>query len=115
MPAQAAAKMKNSVMARSRTASAERLKLRIRLLLLAWKIDGLSLVQEMRSERHHFFSGADSAGHYDFFLTDGANRDGAEIDFRLIVHDPNARSAAVIIDGPDGHANGRVARALCGD
>src|SRR6266487_3122107 len=101
MPAHAAAKMKNSVMARSRTARAERLKLRIGLLFC--RVNDLSLVQEMRAERHHFFTGIDSAGHDDFLLTDSGNLDGAELHFRLVVHDPDARPATAIIDGPDWH------------
>jgi hypothetical protein len=71
MPAHAAAKMKNSVMARSRTAKAERLKLRIgRLLLLVWQVNDLSLVQEMRSERDYLFSGLHSTGHDNFLFPD---------------------------------------------
>jgi hypothetical protein len=45
MPAHAEAKMKNSVMARSRTARADRLKLRIGHLLLVCLANDLSLVQ----------------------------------------------------------------------
>src|SRR5688572_7063483 len=104
MPARAEAKMKNSVMARSRTASAERLKLRIRrlpLLLLVRHVDGLSLVQEMRSERHHVFSSINSVGHDDFFPTDRGNLNGAKLHFRIAVHDPDARPAAAIMDCPD--------------
>src|SRR3954467_4946211 len=101
MPAHAAAKMKNSVMARSRTARAERLKLRIGRLLLVWQVNDLSLVQEMRSERHHLFTGTDSVGHDDFLLADRGNLDEPEHHFRLVVHDPDARPAAAIINGPD--------------
>src|SRR4030095_4159820 len=106
MPARAEAQMKNSVMARSRTASAERLKLRIRRLLLllllpVGHVDGLSLVEEMRSKRYHLFTGINSVGHDDFFPTDRGNLDGAELHFRLVVHDPDARPAAAIMDCPD--------------
>src|SRR5688572_13952926 len=104
MPARAEAQMKNSVMARSRTASAERLKLRIRrlfLLLLLGHVDGLSFVKEMRSERHYLFSGLDSAGQDDLLLTDRGNCDGAKFHFRLVVHDPDARPSAAIMDCPD--------------
>src|SRR6266498_2538520 len=104
MPARAEAQMKNSVMARSRTASAERLKLRIRrllLLLLVGHVDGLSLVEEMRSKRYHLFTCINSVGHDDFFPTDRGNLDGAELHFRLFVHDPDARPAAAIMDCPD--------------
>src|SRR4030095_12133662 len=101
MPAHAAAKMKNSVMARSRTARADRLKLRIGLLLLflllVCRADDLSLLQEMRSERYHLFTGFDSTGHDDFLLTNGSNLDGAELHFRIVVHDPHARAASAII------------------
>src|SRR5688572_22533270 len=106
MPAQAEAKMKNNVMARSRTASAERLKLRIGRLLLfllhVCRADDLSLVQQVRSERHHLFTRTDSVGHDDFFPTDRGNLDGAELHFQFVVHDPDARSAAAIIDRPGG-------------
>src|SRR5437899_8235296 len=104
MPANAEAQMKNNVMARSRTASAERLKLRIGrilLVLLLVHVDDLSLVQEMRSERHYLLSGLDSAGQDDLLLTDGGNGDGAKFHFRLVVHDPDARPAAAIMDCPD--------------
>src|SRR5437867_13355532 len=104
MPAHAAAKMKNSVMARSRTAKAERLKLRIGLLFC--RVNDLSLVQEMRSKRHHFFTGIDSARPHDFLLPDQPNLDGAELHFRLVVHDPDARSATTIIDVTDWHQAG---------
>src|SRR5438034_11316718 len=57
----------------------------------------------MRSERHHLFTGIDSVGHDDFLLTDLSNFDGAELYFRLIVHDPDARPATAIIQGRDGH------------
>src|SRR5437762_1492146 len=104
MPANAAAQMKNNVMARSRTASAERLKLRIGrflLLLFVGQVNDLTLVQEMRSECHYLFSGLDSAGQDDLLLTDGGNCDGAKLHFRLVVHDPDARPAAAIMDCPD--------------
>src|SRR5215207_8716739 len=100
MPAQAEAKMKNSVMARSRTARAERLKLRIGYLLLVCQVNDLSLVQEMRSECHHVFTSIDSAGQDDFLLTDRGNCNEAELDFRLGIHDPDARPATAIIEGP---------------
>src|SRR5439155_24794417 len=106
MPAHAAAKMKNSVMARSRTARAERLKLRIGLLFC--RVNDLPLVQEMRSARHHFFTGIDSAGHDDFLLTDRGNLDEAELHLRLVVHDPDARPATAVIAGTVGHSAGRV-------
>src|SRR5213075_2358411 len=105
MPANAAAQMKNSVIARSRTASAERLKLRIGrflLSLLVGHVDDLSLVEKMRSKRYHLFTGINSVGHDDFFPTDRGNLDGAKFHFRLVVHDPDARSAAAIVDCPDG-------------
>src|SRR5205823_13210929 len=101
MPAHAAAKMKNSVMARSRTARADRLKLCIGLVFC--RVNDLSLVQEMRSQRHHLFTGIDSVGHDDFLLTDRGNLDGAELYFRLIVHDPDARPATSLIQCRDGH------------
>src|SRR5678815_3558229 len=101
MPAHAEAKMKNSVIARSRTARADRLKLRIGRLLLVWQVNDLSLVQEMRSERHHLFTDTDSVGHNDFLPTDGGNGDGAELHFRFSIHDPDARSAAAIMDRSD--------------
>src|SRR5213595_2069668 len=113
MPAHAAAKMKNSVMARSRTARAERLKLCIGLLFC--RVNELSLVQEMRSERYHLFTGLDSVGHDDFFLTDRVNLDEAELHFRLVVHDPDARPATSIIEGPDWHQDGLVAGGFFGD
>src|SRR5947208_11318451 len=99
MPANAEAQMKNKVMARSRTASAERLKLRIGrllLLLLVGHVYDLSLVEKMRSERHYLFSGLDSAGQDDLLLTDRGNCDGAKFHFRLVLHDPDARSGAAI-------------------
>src|SRR6185437_325353 len=114
MPAHAAAKMKKSVIARSRTARAERLKFCIGRLLLVWQVNDLSLVQEMRPERHHLFSGLDSTGHDDFLLPDRGNFDGAELHFRLVVHDPDARPAAAIIDRADGHQNGLVTGGLLG-
>src|SRR5215212_10142492 len=98
MPANAEAKMKNNVMARSRTAKAERLILRIGHLLLFCEVNDLSLVQEMRSECHHLFAGVDSAGHDDFLLADRGNLDEAELHCRLVIHDPDARPAAAIID-----------------
>src|SRR5687767_1110027 len=104
MPAHAEAKMKNSVIARSRTASAERLKFRIGRLLLVWKVNDLSVVQEMRSERHDLFSGSDSVGHDDFLLTDRGNLDRTKLHFRFVVHDPDARPVAAIMDRPDRHA-----------
>jgi hypothetical protein len=55
---------------RSRTARAERLKIRIGYLLLVCQVNDLSLVQWMRPERHHVFTGIDPAGHDGFLLTD---------------------------------------------
>src|SRR5437667_12154471 len=104
MPARAEAQMKNSVMARSRTASAERLKLRIGrflLLLFVGQVNDLTLVQEMRSECHYFLSGLHSAGHDNFLFPDGGNDDGAKFHLRLFVHDPNARPIAAIMDRSD--------------
>src|SRR4051812_32892852 len=106
MPAPAEAKMKNSVTARSRTARAERLKLRIGHRLLVCP-DDLSLVQEVRSERHHLFAGVEPAGHDDVLPTDRGNADEAELHFRPVVHGPNARPVAAIKDGADGHQDGR--------
>src|SRR6266487_1752112 len=104
MPANAAAQMKNNVMARSRTARAERLKLRIGrflLLLFVGQFNDLALVQEMRSERHYLLSGLHSAGHDNFLFPDRGNCDGAKLHFRLVVHDPDARSVAAIMDRSD--------------
>src|SRR5207248_3476501 len=109
MPSHAEAKMKNSVMARSRTARAERLKFRIGHRLLICRVDDLPLVQEMRSERHHLFSGVEPAAQDDFLLTDRGDLDQAKLHFRLIVHDPDTRPAAAIMDGPDGHQHGLAA------
>jgi hypothetical protein len=39
-------------------------------ILLFCQINGLSLVQEMRSKRHDFFSGLHSAGHHNFLFPD---------------------------------------------
>src|SRR5688572_30000139 len=94
MPAHAEAKIKNNVIARSRTAKAERLKLCIRYFSLVPEVNDLSLVQEMRSKRDDLFTGFDSVGHDDFFPTDRGNLDGAELHFQVVVHDPDARSAA---------------------
>src|SRR5947208_3371747 len=106
MPANAAAKMKNSVIARSRTARAERLKVRIRplllFLLLFCRANDLSLVQKMRPERDHLFTNSDSLRHDDFLLTDRGDLDGSELHFRLVVHNPDSRPATAIIDSPDG-------------
>src|SRR5437773_1867876 len=101
MPANAEAQMKNSVIARSRTASAERLKLCIGRLLFVWQVNNLALVQEMRSECHDFLSGLHSAGHDNFLFPDRGNYDGAKLHFRLVVHDPDARSVAAIMDRSD--------------
>src|SRR5438067_1061866 len=115
MPAHAEAKMKNSVMARSRTARAERLKLRMGSLLHFRRVNDFSLVQEMCSERHYLFTGTDSGGHDDFLPTDRGNGDGAELHCRLVVHDPDARPLAAIIDGPDGQPDKLVTGGLFGD
>src|ERR1051326_1727675 len=110
MPAPAEAKMKNNVMARSRTARGERLKLRMRNLLLSSHVTYLYLVQEMRSERHYLFTRTDPVGYHDFLLTDRGNSDRAELHFRFPVHDPDARPATAIIDRPDGHPDRLVDR-----
>src|SRR6185436_5037195 len=102
--------MKKSVMARSRTAKAERLKLRIRRPLLFLQVNSLSLVQEMRSERHHLFIGFDPIGYHDFLLPDGGKFDGAELYFRLLIDDPDSRPAAAIIDCADGHQDRLITR-----
>src|SRR5438874_12445991 len=100
MPANAAAQMKNNVMARSRTASAERLKLRIgRFLLLPFvgQVNDLTLVQEMRSECHYSLSGLHSAGHDSFLSPHSGNSPGPKLHFRLLVLHPDARSVAAIL------------------
>src|ERR1043166_9556016 len=107
--------MKNNVMARSRTARVERLKLRIGPLLLFYPVNDLSLVQEMRSERHHVFAGIESVGHDDLLLTDRGNLDAAELHFRLPVHDPDAGPATAIKEGTDWHPDRLVAGGLFGD
>src|SRR5207247_2812916 len=80
-------------------ARTERSKLRIGLLFC--RVNDLSLVQEMRSERHHLFSRLDSGGHDDFLLTDGGNLHEPELHFRLALHDPDARPATATLDRPD--------------
>src|SRR5205823_799073 len=116
MPAHAEAKMRNSVMARSRTARAERLKLRIGPLLLFLvlfcRANDLSLVQEMRSERDHLFTCIESLGQDGFLLTDGGNFDEAELHFRFPIHDPNPRPATAIIDRADWHQDRLITRGL---
>src|SRR5688572_27208709 len=101
--------MKNNVMARSRTASAERLKLRIGNFPLVREVNDLSLVQKMRTKGDDLFAGFDSTAHDDFFLTNRSNSDGMELHFRLVAHDPNARPVTAIIDCPYGQSDELVA------
>src|SRR5207302_811294 len=116
MPANAEAQMKNNVMARSRTARAERLKLRIRpllrLLVRFCRVNDLSLVQEMRSQRDHLFTRIESLGQGGFLLTEGGDFDEAELHFRFPIHDPNARPATAIIDRADWHQDRLIIRGL---
>src|SRR5688572_3669337 len=105
MPAQAEAKMKNRVMARSRTARAERLKLRMGPLFLSGQVHDLAFAQEVRSERHHSFTGIDSAGEHDFFSTNGADFNEAELHLGIVMDNPDTRSVTSIIDGADRHEN----------
>src|SRR5687768_418224 len=115
MPANAEAKMKNSVMARSLTASAERLKLLINLTLLSCRVHYLSLVEGMDSECHHLFADLNSAGQDGFLLPDRGNLDRAKRHPRLVVHHPKARSAAAIMHGTHRHPDGLAAGTWLGD
>src|SRR5947209_5389628 len=107
--------MRNSVIARSRTANAERLMPRMLHRLLTDWVHSLALVQKVRAERHHLLPGLDPAGDDDFLLADRNNLHGAEGHLRPVVHDPDARPVPGIVDGPDGHDDKPVTGALYGE